>query len=163
MEQNSCLQVRLRKDRNTLVVVGAGVIAFGVWSVIKAVMDAAVNIETLLVTRSGERLSPAAFWIALAVIVAIELALRVYVGRSAIAEGRGVKKGALYIVLAILMGLISLLSVVVVPMAAGLDSSVLQTAAARVVELTSGVTILEMAVAAIRVKRTAGLLENGER
>lgn len=105
MEQNSCLQVRLRKDRNTLVVVGAGVIAFGVWSVIKAVMYAAVNIETLLVTRSGERLSPAAFWIALAVIVAIELALRVYVGRSAIAEGRGVKKGALYIVLAILMGL----------------------------------------------------------
>lgn len=48
-------------------------------------------------------------------------------------------------------------------MAAGLDSSVLQTAAAMVVELTSGVTILEMAVAAIRVKRTAGLLENGER
>ena len=58
MEQNSCLQVRLRKDRNTLVVVGAGVIAFGVWSVIKAVMYAAVNIETLLVTRSGERRRP---------------------------------------------------------------------------------------------------------
>ena len=36
MENNSELQVQLRKNQNTLVVIGLGVIAFGIWSVIKS-------------------------------------------------------------------------------------------------------------------------------
>ena len=47
MENNSEQQIQLRQNQNTLVVVGMGVIAFGIWSVVKTVMLAAFNTEQM--------------------------------------------------------------------------------------------------------------------
>ena len=86
------LQLRLRKMQSDMASMGLGVIAFGVWSVIKTVLYVALNTEEYLGSFEGNMAMILIFWILLGGVLAVELALRFHVGRSAIAEGKGAKR-----------------------------------------------------------------------
>ena len=165
MGNNDDLQIRLRKNQNTLVAVGWGVIVFGIWSVIKGVLVTAFNTETL--AEVSEQGTPAVlmFWAILAVFLAIDLWLRLYVGLSAINEGKGKKKRWGYIILALFMALFgfALLVVTVVLIGRNEEESMMRAIVSIVVDLTSGITFVEMAVSAIKVKRLERMLARGER
>ena len=156
----SQLQLRLRKNQSDLVAIGLGVIAFGVWSVIKTVLYVAFHTESVLGSLEGDKYLILTFWILLGGVLAIGLALRLYIGLSAIAEGKGKKRKAGYIVLSLLM---SVLSFVLLaggePMlrrdvlAQGFAGAAGNTAVTLMVEMTSDVLLLEMSISAIRVRR----------
>lgn len=160
MENNNERMVCLRRNQNALVVIGLGVIAFGIWSVIKAVLYTAFNMEAFLDLSADSsldrNLGVVIFWIFMGIVLVIDLALRLHVGLSAVAEGRGRKKRHAYIVLALLMALISLMTVIasIVIAASGYETTAPlgSLLVALIVELTSGILLVEMAVSAIKVK-----------
>ena len=73
MENNSELQVQLRKNQNTLVVIGLGVIAFGIWSVIKSVLLNVFSGQPLEGISEEETAVKVIFWILLVGSLAIDL------------------------------------------------------------------------------------------
>ena len=95
-------KMQLRRDENTLMVVGSGVIIFGVWSVLKVLllettrlpeMMAEIRLEDLGFEELG--LGDLSWVVAAMAIVFIliglllDLSIRVFVGLSARAEGKG--------------------------------------------------------------------------
>ena len=156
----------LRKNQNTLVIVGKGVIAFGVWTVVKAVLSAMLmdDIEKAIQrTETGETVPVLAVYAVFAVILLLLLWLRVSIGRAAIAEGRGRKSRWFYLVLAGLMALVDL-AALIGSFVWVKDSykTVTDLVVTVVVELTSIVTTAELVLSAIRVKRLTRLLREGD-
>ena len=164
-------KMRLRRDENTLTVVGSGVILFGVWTVVKMVLQeinrfpefmAELGVDELGFEETGladMRLDPKllATVVAFTVVIIVflmDLALRVFVGLSARAEGRGRPQGRLYLILAGLLLVLSGLSFVLYVITYFSHSEyVVDADAAILVELTSFITLLQMIISAVRVRR----------
>ena len=104
---------KLRKYEHTLAISGAAVVAFGIWSVVKAVVYFIViplakvgadlretggvdfeSIQSFGITDRGLGYITA---ISIVLVLMIDLLMRFYVGRSAIIEGRGRKKSFFYL------------------------------------------------------------------
>ena len=152
MENRQEMERRLRKSQNNLVVIGYGVIAFGVWSVIKIVLYTALNTDINMLSAEGETVPVEVFWFIMLVFLAFELSLRLYVGFSAVYEGRGRKKRFGYIILALLMALTSFALVAANLAAFGSDESPGKTVVTIIVEASSSIMLAEMAIFAVRVK-----------
>lgn len=152
MENRQEMERRLRKSQNNLVVIGYGVIAFGVWSVIKIVLYTALNTDINMLSAEGETVPVEVFWFIMLIFLAFELSLRLYVGFSAVYEGRGRKKRFGYIILALLMALISFALVAANLAAFGSDESPGKTVVTIIVEASSSIMLAEMAIFAVRVK-----------
>ena len=152
---NQPSDLRRRKDENTLVVIGGGVICFGVWSIIKTILHMIYNRAEFFGGWNDLERAERIFSIVFTILVLLmDLLIRVYVGRSAQAEGRGQKKGSLYLVLAALLSLISVASLAFLIGYSDLaDVSLPDSIISVVVELTAVITQVEMIVAAICVRR----------
>lgn len=162
MENRQEIERHLRKGQNNLVVIGYGVIAFGIWSVIKTVLYTALNTGTNMLSSEEETVSIVMFWIMMFVFLVFELSLRLYVGFSAVYEGRGRKKRFGYIILALLMALISFALVAANLAAFGSDESPGKTVVTIIVEASSSIMLIEMAIFAVRVKRLGRKLAEQE-
>ena len=100
------METELRRKRIELLTLGAGVIAFGVWTVVKFILYLWVTPFDLSELDIDPQMKPVAVALVYAFVVLILAflqSLRLYVGLSARAEGRGTKRGNAYIVLAALM------------------------------------------------------------
>ena len=88
------------------------------------------------------------------IVYLMDLGLRVFVGLSARAEGRGRPQGRLYLILAGLLLVLSGLSFVSYVITYFSHSEyVVDADAAILVELTSFITLLQMIISAVRVRR----------
>ena len=164
-------KMRLRKDENTLTVVGSGVILFGVWTVVKMVLHELNRLPEFMAELGADELgfeetgladmgldpkllaTVVAFMVVIIVFL-MDLALRVFVGLSAKAEGRGRPQGRLYLILAGLLLVLSGLSFVSYVITYFSHSEyVVDADAAILVELTSFITLLQMIISAVRVRR----------
>jgi len=164
---------RLRKNEYLLAISGAGVIAFGLWSVIKAVIYLLVLSPKQLVSAidSNEVTALEAAGISdnsigigiicvIVFVLLVDLLLRFYVGRSAIIDGRRQKKKSIvYVVMAILLS-IGLISSTITRLAPtepdefSTVSNVMDSASASIfIDLTSLLAFVEMIIAAITVRR----------
>ena len=127
------LERKLRRNQDTLASVGMGVIAFGVWSAIEAMILFVLQIpKTIDGTVPGEY---AAVGIAIAGVgilldLAVDLLLRIYVGRSARAEWLGGKPKRGFLVAAGLLTLGSLISFLITVVALFLPAEVYAASAA---------------------------------
>ena len=162
---NSPEQEQLRKNRDMLVGSGTGVILFAIWSVVRTIMTffisagpiASPSMEGDLEDVSGSWM--AVFVLALIFFLAIEVGLRLYIGLSARAEGKGKKKTVLYIVLACILipiyiaGIV--MSVINMP---GNERGVFDNIISLAVEITSVGAFIELVVSGIRVKKLQKLL-----
>lgn len=149
--------VRLRRCRNRLVISGAGVIAFGVWSVVKTVLAVTLRYDEVQVLLDLDGVPfPGLIRIfvfaLVAIILSADLALRLFVGLSARSEGFGRKKHYVYIGLAVLMIVFSLWTIVFGFNVDDYDS-IPDMAISLIVELTSDLALLEIVISAIIVKR----------
>ena len=100
----------VRRDRDTLYVIGTGILALGAWALVKYVMMYFRYSQqiTEVIGKGGE--DGAAVSAVLGIIIGLalfELVLHVIVGLSARAEGQGKRKGLLYLVCAVLLAFLT--------------------------------------------------------
>lgn len=143
MENNSPEQIRIRKYRSILRSIGAGIIVFSVWSVAKSAGLTLFNPDE-------------SFQVSLVIFLAVELLIRVYVGRSAIAVGNGHKRSRLYIGLAVLMlagsaFILTAAGYIVLHPETRADTSGLFTSV--FIEITSAVLVVEMITVSAKLRR----------
>ena len=94
------MEVQLRKHQNMLVIIGSGVMSFGMWSAIKMVLYSMMRRsefrETIAEQGASEDIQGVLLiimYLFIGIGLAFILALRSYIGLSARAEGMGKKRG----------------------------------------------------------------------
>ena len=165
------LERKLRRNLDTLSSVGLGVIAFGVWSAIEAMILFILQVPKMInETVPGEY---AAVGIAISgagilLGLAINLLLRIYVGRSARAEWLGGKPKRGFLVVAGFLTLGSLISFLITVLAMFLPVEMYAASTVErpddifisaVIQLTSLVTLIEMIAAWCRVRHIRRVLK----
>ena len=160
-------QIEIRRSQNTLIVVGSGTILFSVWSTVR-MLGLLILLRSETVSAFKDEFGPvedlsdtAYFWtitVVIMLILAVILAIRVYVGLSAIAEGRGKKRGILYILIAVIMIIVSLWSFLTVfftseaPEQMGAltrDHSI----STLIIDATSIIMLAQMVVSALKIRK----------
>ena len=165
---NDPKQVAIRKYQNTLIVVGTGIIFFGVWTVVKMLGSFFIlKEETVAALRKTSRVGvdelsdDALFYISLVavmIIMLVILAIRAYVGMSAISEGRGNKRHGPYLLLAVIMIISGVISFIAnfsrtAPETSMGAFSADTTISGIIIELTSVIMLTEMVVSAVRIRK----------
>ena len=158
MRENDALQIQLRKNQDTLKIVGLGVMAFGAWSIVKSILYTTAQWssikEEIVVPEANETIAKMVYLFMIAVILTVEIAIRLYIGRSAIAEGKGERRRPGYVVVAFLITAIGLTLTVTAFVVPGIRMELnLDLLASLFVEITSAVITLEMCWSAIRVRK----------
>lgn len=153
--------VELRRHRGSLVLLGLGVAAFGVWSVLKLVLYIVFR-EEFFRNAMGEEYFNIPFvrigtYVILFIVLGLDLLFRLYIGMSARKEGLQKKSGKLYLVLTGLILLYSMFAVgsALVNVTTQIDyyDSWLDFVIETLVDFSSGIISLELLYAGIRVKK----------
>lgn len=150
------MQLELRRQQNNLVILGGGVIAFSLWGLLKMllILITANTQKNYIIQGVGEGTAEKiAFYVLFFIFIFADLLFRIYIGRSAIAEGRGKRKGTLYLLFAILlfvfyMAGIGLNMFIKLAEYESLEDRIVQT----VIEITSAVIYLELFISALRTR-----------
>ena len=155
--RNDPESLRYRRESSTLVVLGTGVMVFGIWSIIKLIGTFAFRIP-LFTESEEEDLGSVGMIFAViiaVIIVSVDVLLRIFVGIRARREGEGKKKaGKAYLVFLVLMIIVSVLSVVVeIDTVLSAERDFFDSYANLIMELTSLVVSFEVFMAAIYVRR----------
>jgi hypothetical protein len=97
------MDIELRRRRINLSTLGTGVVAFGVWNVLKTMLylfASSVNFYDAKDVGADAAAVSLIYYVLLGLLLALDFSLRLYIGLSARAEGKGRKKGSGYIVAA---------------------------------------------------------------
>ncbi len=166
-------QIKIRKAQNTLIVVGTGIILFSVWTAVKMLGSLfMLRKETVSAIRMMNEEETAALsdkavfystLAAVAIITLIVVALRAYVGLSAISEGRGKRRHRFYIPLAVIMivsGTVSFFTNLMTFFSSaeqnGMGALSPDTSfSGLIIELTSMIMLTEMVASACRIRKLA--------
>ena len=158
------MQAELRKHQNALIIIGSGVIAFGAWSMIKLFVSFSLSREELRAlaieafgTEEIDHFASFIFYAIMAIIPLSVFLMRLYMGLSARAEGRGRKKGVSYLVLAVLFVVANTASILF-RFATFFASShtgddIVDMIASTVMDATSLITLAELLYSASRVRK----------
>ena len=150
-------RIRLKKSETVLVICGNGVVFFGVWSLIKSIMSVVLynsDFHQYMAQYQDIHMFQGLVYGIVFFILAMDLFFRFYLGRSASAEVKGKKKKGNYIVLAFFVlfytvfGLIASLFIMLPD-----DISILTTITTALVEFTSALTLLQLIISAICVRK----------
>ena len=158
------MEKELRRSRSTLRIVGGGVILFTLWDFLKPFLFALMVSEETSEVQPGELLESIPAGILIVILLVILLLsiqvplLRIWIGRSAMAEGTGKKKGRAYMYAAFVLAAMQLTAftaalLFVLLGRAAEKQDLLQTAASLLVECSSMLTMAETALTARKVKR----------
>ncbi len=158
------METELRRRRSELLTLGFGIIAFGVWSVLKTYLYTWVDplVQNVDVEEQYKTAATILGYVMITIVLAMDLGLRLYVGMSARAEGLGKKKGRAYIVVASLMLLVSVLlwfaSLGYIQTRAE-DDSLMDYIVSMVVDLTSIAILARLVYNAVKVRQLRRQLE----
>ena len=165
---NDMDHILMRRSQNTLIVVGTGTILFSVWTVVKTLSSfVLLKDEVIASVRNtaddvGFILSEQQLFYIVLVIMLIFLilflAVRIYIGMSAISEGRGLRKSKGYLILVVIVIIINITTVAISLFSAKSQESLGALSkdtslSSLVIELTSIVMAVEMVFAAVRLRR----------
>lgn len=150
-------EVKLRRFENLLVLSGSGVIIFGLWSCVKAVLGMIFKTDDIVEAFGGDvfvRFLVIFIYIVIGIFLLIDLGLRVFIGLSARREGLGKKKSFVYVIFAILLTIASSYSTVDTIISEFQSTETLLEMLVTVfVEITSLIVMIEMIVSAFVVKK----------
>ena len=165
---NDLDHILMRRSQNTLIVVGTGIILFSIWTVVKTLglvfmlKDESIAIARKAADEIGSNVSDQhLYYIVLAVMLIIMLlflAVRTYIGRAAISEGRGVRRRKGYLILAVILIIINTVAVTanyLLPESQEYlgELSTNNSMPALIIEVTSMIMMVEMVFAAVRLRR----------
>lgn len=174
------MERKLRRNQNTLTIIGFGVILFGIWSMIKILLQYTLDqsqfqemvhsLKTSINGESGmmvtEKFIVFFILITTAIMMFTTVCFRLYIGISAIREGLGRKrgKGYFYLILAAILVIINGASVfgTIANFTdfSGNYNTFFDKVSALVTDLTSLITVIEMINASIKVKILTRKLNN---
>lgn len=166
------MEKKLRKNQNNLTILGIGVILFGLWTVVKILLQYTLDraqvremvnsIKTGMNGKNGFQVTDGfiIFFILILTLLflLVIVCLRLYIGISAINEGLGRKKGkgVLYLIVAAIMAISNGISVYGIIMSftefSGNFNTVFDKASALVIDASSLIILIEMINASIKVK-----------
>ncbi len=154
------MEKELRHSRSVLHILGTGVIAFTLWGFVKTIMILLlVPVEPTASEPASEATAAGVAILVLLLLLFFSLlfGLRLYIGMSARAEGKGERRGSAYVMIAFLFSLIQILLFIltlVYSFKTGFsERTVSETAAGFIVEISSMVTMEELVFTAMKVKR----------
>jgi len=155
MQDNSQIQIKLRRYQNMLIISGTGTIVFGIWSILKTIINYSADIGSLIhlfddVEADG--LFKVLAYVLFALIVLTDLGLRLIIGLSARSEGLGRKRRYAYIVLAVILAVISAILFIVLLVRFVLAGNIINTVVSMFVEGTSLFALIELIISAVMVK-----------
>ncbi len=155
MDTEMTLQARIRRLQDTLTVVGVGVLAFGAWTLVKTMLfffvyDEQAQRQMFQIT---DEITMQTFYIVFVVFALIDLTIRLYVGLSARAEGRGKRKGVFYLIMSGLMAVSSASSIILIALGNSSSPSVFDLLMTAAIETTSFITLVLMIFCAVRLRR----------
>ena len=171
--QNGIEQAKLRKYEHTLAISGVGVMAFGIWSVIKAAIyyilvpvkevGRAFYDMTMLPDEAAVFSDKSYGYLAISGIMLfllIDLLLRLYIGRAAFQDGRKIRRRRItYVIAAMFVTVGAIASPILEFFAFGSDTAsewnqMVDTGSVSVIiELTSLLVLIELIVSAIMVRK----------
>lgn len=100
------MEKKLRKREAQLVDAGRGVILFGIWEVAQVNMVLSMSSDfreawqnAIQTAGVDAKVYTIGLWVSILFVLLIQFLPRLYIGFSAVAEGKGRKKGNVYIVL----------------------------------------------------------------
>ena len=152
------MEKELRRLRVSLMTLGSGVFAFGVWSILKSYLYLWVNPVVFDdVEAQYQSAVMIVFYVMYTFFMLIDLLLRAYVGKGARAMGMGKRKGLLYMIVLSLMLTVSVLSCLFMLLRHGdtrmQNQSELDFFVSAFVEFCSMGVLAELLYTVIRVKK----------
>lgn len=165
---NDPKQITIRKAQNTLIVVGTGTILFGIWTAVRMfgrlfmLRDETVETMRRLAGETIAQFSDSDVFIitiiATVFFMLLFLCVRTFVGLSALAEGRGLRRRRLYLPIAAIMIISYFVSFFInfftVTEENNLGVLMPQTTfSGLIIDLTSIIMLTEMIVSAIRIRK----------
>ena len=173
MINNSPEHIRLRRDRNTLRIVGAGTIAFGIWSLVKVFSVLFIRRHEIISTMYEDaqekgvdmtEISPSLLFkmmlIMAMTMLIFDIASRLIVGLSAIYEGNGRNMRFPYVILTCIMMIVNISNIITLLTGTQEDAGILTEVfnndsmlSSVLIELTSFIMLLEMTIASVRIRR----------
>ncbi len=155
------MDVKIRKAQSNLVSAGVGILVFAVWSVVRTTIFYFSGESTLLDSVPEDARTNLLIRITiimLVIVTLVDLLFRVNISRSAIAEGKGIKKKNGYLVCA--MFLVLVYSAAIAIYAAGAIGKIndiellkMETLITLIVDSTSLYMLLLMIVSAFRLRK----------
>ena len=156
------LETRVRRRRIALIIAGRGVILFGLWTLVRTILMITLSGDSVIrqyVGNGGDmtNLTPGIVYICLIIIACIDVILRLFVGLSAISEGKGRKVRYVYLVLAFIMAIFAVtdyfLRVYGLYKGYYTHDYSLSHIAERIVDLTSLITTIDLIVQSFSLKK----------
>ena len=161
------MSAKIKRYETTLATLGLGVIAFGVWNVVKYLIYfiLGINDQTAENTGASSIDVTTAYYIIHGIIFAlllIDLALRLIIGLSARSEGLGKKSRKAYIVLSVFIVLLESISVYtdIVSLTES-NSEFIDSLTAVLIDITSIAALVWLIVVSIKLKKAKKQIENG--
>ena len=166
----------LRRSRHALTIAGAGVIAFGFWTVLKMTMlmfsdtsevdeivaeaIAQVPMEDVEIERI---IFLVVFYSVVAILLLLFFLLHLYIGRACIAVGKNEKRRFMYLPLSLFLGILFLVSVRynILHFTTEFDSA-FDGFATTVFDLSSGITMLGIVYSSVRIAVLKWKLRRGQ-
>ena len=156
------IEREIRRNQNYLVILGTGVLAFAVWTVVRTLAQYFLQQAEIKAMVEVEAAAPpeivnAAMTVMLILILAllvIELILRLIVGFSARAEGKGKKKRKGYLVVAVFLIVLQAFSIGITLAGIFTDPGVIVEGIIGIlIEITSAITIIQLIMASVRLRK----------
>ena len=164
--QNDPESIKFRRDSNTLVILGIGVIMFAFWSIIKLLMQLLLNIKIFPEDLEKEY-GPFIILISMVVLViimAVDVLIRLFVGLRACRDGRGVKVSKAYLIFNVLLIMGSLVSVFfVLQSIESAEGDFIDNYIGLLMELSSLFVSVEVLLAGISVRRYRRRMKEGRK
>ncbi|HAM16465.1 MAG TPA: hypothetical protein DCP91_11555 [Eggerthellaceae bacterium] len=154
-------QAQTRRLQDTLTIAGSAVVAFSVWSLAKIGMFlkfADKDVLSWLLGLDEESLTIAVY-VSLIVVALVDVSVRAYVGMSARAEGRGVRKGPFYLVVAAIVAIANALSLAGIALSASFALSPLSMIIPVLIEATAIAALVLVIRSSLRLRRASETAE----
>lgn len=154
--KNDAGSVKYRRNLNTLVVLGTGVMMFAVWGIIKLIAEILLGFQFIEPEDLEDLGTEGIVFVTafVAIVLSIDVILRLYVGIRARREGHGKKVGVGHLIVSVLLIIESVFTTAfviwtIVTQTEGMEDPFV----ALLMELSSLVITLEVFMASISVRR----------
>ena len=167
-------EIKLLKYRKNLITSGWAVVAFCVWDIAKVVISLLLkSTYTLDLANTYHTDDKLLFFFEVfftVVLFAVIIYIQIYAGVSAVAVGKGKKKGVGYLVISVVLLIVTVVSIVfsaesiVVSSIGTMQGVSFDTAFAGIIlDLTLGAALIDLLVSSFKVRRLSRVGEAGDK